>query len=384
MPALRNVRISIDTNLNEVAITDSFYGTGEIYLDYHGKCGQPITITRANTDALNSWDCLIKFNTPIGETGFFKFQELYELKIDGVITVATDFDDLISIISPYIFASLGNPAPVGSVDILFQHNRAHRQFLRWPIDTTITAVSTTNLTSYTMWVDDVLVTPLSLPLNISKGARVFAQITHVGSGTATINLTCSGFTQNFTFQSGTYYYPRTMIHKENVKALTFYMIDTDQVIQGQGGTASFDTNVVFGDKVTDVFQMIWEPAHWNFTGQLTFGLNDLSLPYNTLNRYPRMRYCIMLDANAVKIWEFGVLKATITLAYNQMFYYSISSKYNAGLGAYEVTYRYSTNGTSYSLLYASLTTFNALDMYPDWATQGGYHAKHHPPLISYN
>lgn len=271
------------------------------------------------------------------------------------------------------------------VGLHFQHNKAHRQFIRWPIDCTITSVTTTNLTSYDIWVNDVLVTPLSLPLSMTQGDRVYTKITHVGGGNAQVDLTCLGISSPIIYNSQDYAYPRTMIHKENVKQVTNYLHFTDQAMQGQGSTTSFQTNCVFGDPIVGSFNIYWEPAHWNFTGQHTFGLNDLSLPFNTLNRYPRMQYCIMLDANNVKIYESGVLKATIVLPYNQMFHYRVFSKFMAPSGPWGITYYYSTDNTStWNVLYVSLVTHNGTtDFYPDWATQGGYYAKHHPPLISY-
>ncbi len=271
------------------------------------------------------------------------------------------------------------------VGLHFQHNKAHRQFIRWPIDCTITSVTTTNLTSYDIWVNDVLVTPLSLPLSMTQGDRVYTKITHVGGGNAQVDLTCLGISSPIIYNSQDYFYPRTMIHKENVKTLTNWMHFTDQSLIGDGNTASFQTNCVWGDGFKNTFTYVYEPGHWNFTGQLTFGLNDLSLPYNTVNRYPRMRYCIMLDANAVKIWEFGVLKTTVALPYNQVFSYRILSKENpAGSGIFTIGYFYSNdNETTWTLLYSSTLAQNGLDLYPDFATQGGYYVKHHPPKLLY-
>jgi len=384
MPAGRFVEIAIDTTLNEVNVSDATYPQGDVQLDYHGKIGQPITIERASMLSLFDADCLIKFTTPMGETGFFKHAEIASASIDGIMVVTTDFQDLINQLGQYFFAPIvGAGSASNIIGLHFQHNRAHKQFIRWPLDSTITGVTTTNLTSYDIWVNDVLITPLSFPISMVQGDRVYAAITHTMSGNAQIDLDVAGIAVPIIYNSLDYYHPRTMIHKENVKQNTLWMHQTDQAIQGQGNTASFQTNCVFGDSINDSFIMIYEPALWNFTGQHTFGLNDLSLPYNTVNRYPRMRYCIMLDANAVKIYEFGILKATITLPYNQMFHYRFFSKFSTPPGAYSMTYQYSTdNMATWNSLYVSLDFRAAgVDLYPDWATQGGYHAKHHPPML---
>ena len=383
MPAGRFVEINIDTTLNEIRITDYFNPEGNIYLDYHGKIGQPITIERASALSLFDLDCLIKFNTPMGENGYFKHADI-TLSIDSILVVTTDFQDMLTQFGQYFFAPVGGGAGASEIiGLHFQHTHAHKQFVRWPLDSTITAVNTTNLTSYNIWVNDVLVTPLTLPMSMLQGDRVYAEIDHVGSGNAKIDLTTAGISVPITYNSLTYHHPRTMIHKENVKQVTTWLHQTDQSIEGMGNTTSFQTNCVWGDAIKDAFTMIYEPAHYHFTGQRTFGLNDLSLPYNTLNRYPRMRYCIMLDANAVKIWEFGVLKATITLIYNQMMHFRFFSKFSTPPGAYSMTYQYSTDKmVTWNTLYVSLDYRAAgVDLYPDWATQGGYYAKHHPPIL---
>jgi hypothetical protein len=384
MPAGRFVQIAIDTTLNEVRITDLMIPEGDVHLDYHGKIGQPITIERASMLSYFDADCLVKFTTPMGETGFFKHGEISEVSIDGILVSTTDLQDLINQLGQYFFAPLaGGGGASNIIGLHFQHNRAHKQFIRWPLDSTITGVTTTNLNAYKIWVNDVQITPLVFPISMVQGDRVYAEIDHTGSGNAQIDLQVSGIAVPIIYNSLTYYHPRTMIHKENVKPNTLWMHQTDQAIEGQGNTASFQTNCVFGDSIENAFSMIYEPALWNFTGQHTFGLNDLSLPYNTVNRYPRMRYCIMLDANAVKIYEFGILKATIALPYNQMFHYRFFSKFSNPPGAYSMAYQYSTdNMATWNALYNSLDFRAAgVDLYPDWATQGGYHAKHHPPMI---
>lgn len=383
-----SILINISTILNEVNILDYDVTTNEVYLDYHGKIGQPLGISREAELALSDPTCALRFTVISGQTKYYTFADVFDIQLDGVSLGITDWQDMFNQIGSYLFTyqTGGGPCPSSSIlGIHFQHNKAHRQFFRCPADMLVTSVSTVNISAYKIWVNDILVTPIAGILILTQGDRIFAEVVHSGMGNGQINLTCTGILNPITYNSQDYYYPRTMIHKENVDTYSDYMLYTDQAIKGKGSTTSFETNAVWGDPVKNAFEMIYEPSHWNFTGQLTFGLNDLSLPYNTANRYPRMRYCIMLSANDVRVYEYGVLKTTVTVPYNQMFSWRIMSKENpAGSGIYTIAYWYSTNDeATWTLLYSSTLNQNGLDLYPDWATQQGYYCKHHPPKLSY-
>jgi len=126
MPTGRFVEIAIDTTLNEVNVSDATYPQGDVQLDYHGKIGQPITIERASMLSLFDADCLIKFTTPMGETGFFKHAEIASASIDGIMVVTTDLQDLINQLGQYFFAPLaGGGGASNIIGLHFQHNRAH-------------------------------------------------------------------------------------------------------------------------------------------------------------------------------------------------------------------------------------------------------------------
>jgi len=127
MPAGRFVQIAIDTTLNEVRITDLMIPEGDVHLDYHGKIGQPITIERASMLSYFDADCLVKFTTPMGETGFFKHGEISEVSIDGILVSTTDLQDLINQLGQYFFAPLaGGGGASNIIGLHFQHNRAHK------------------------------------------------------------------------------------------------------------------------------------------------------------------------------------------------------------------------------------------------------------------
>jgi hypothetical protein len=261
--------------------------------------------------------------------------------------------------------------------VSYASNTNKNIFFRIGFTGELTSEILTNVTSYQMWVNDTLVTPLTFPFTVNQNDRVFVSITRTVAGAASVKFNVKGISDPVTFtQNSKLAYPRYMLHKENVIALNDYLLNTDQSIKGQGSTTSFQTNCVWGDPIKGRCEMVYEPSHWNFTGQLAFGLNDLSLPFNTVNRYPRMRYCIYLNTSNVQIYEFGVLKATIALTTNQLFYYRISSPSAAG-GS--IIYEYST-GLSYSTLYTSTLLYDGTtDLYPDFAVTAGHYLEHHPP-----
>jgi len=272
--------------------------------------------------------------------------------------------------------------------VSYNTNTTKNIFFRIGFTGELTSETLTSVTSYQMWVNDTLVTPLSFPFTVNQNDRVHMSITRSATGVAaSVKFDVKGIGSSVVYtQNAKETYPRYMLHKENVIAFNDYLLNSDQSILGQGSTASFFTNCVWGDPIKGKFDFIYEPALWNFTGQHCFGLNNLSTAYNVIPRYNRMIHCIMLDANAVKIYELGVLKTTLGLTYNQMRTWRINSKETfAGSGVYEVSYWDSTdNGASWTLDYISTISHNgSVDFYPDWMTQGGYYLRHHPPKLTY-
>jgi hypothetical protein len=304
-----------------------------------------------------------------------------DVAVDGVSVGAASWDDVFTLIGAYLFAPSGG-ALVPSSTITWQFgNNPHqdKQFTRMGFDGTVTSITPHNVTSYNIYINNVVT---NSPFVFVKGDEVFIEIIRTNpSQSAHLEWMTDGINAPLTYQSQHYFIPRTFKFRENINIIGDY---TNGIgIQGNGSTASFLTNIIFEDYVQGNFQVVFEPAHYNFTGQLTFGLNNQGTTNTPVNRYPRMIHCIMLDANAVKIYELGVLLATITLPYNQMMHFRIYSKLNIISGVYENTYWYSNNNmSSWSLLYTSLVNHSGTKkFYPDWATQGGYYAKFHAPLL---
>lgn len=238
-----------------------------------------------------------------------------------------------------------------------------------------------NIATYSIYKNGNLET---LPIYFSKDDRFYIQVQRSTSNSqpATLYLNTLGLATPLTYTSKSYYYPLRMIHVEGVTNSVTSMLETDQAIKGTGQVASFFTNCVWSNPVGPAFNVVNPPTHWNFTGQHCWGLNDLSGSYNTVPRYNRMNYCIFFNANDVRIYEKGVLVTTITLAYNQMYHWKITSKFNAG-GFYNISYFYSNNDEStYTLLYASTATHSTTSTFNlDWMTQQGYYLEHHVPKI---
>ena len=80
-----SILINISTILNEVNILDYDVTTNEVYLDYHGKIGQPLGISREAELALNDPTCALRFTVISGQTKYYTFADVDDIGIHYAI-----------------------------------------------------------------------------------------------------------------------------------------------------------------------------------------------------------------------------------------------------------------------------------------------------------
>jgi hypothetical protein len=379
----RQVNIAINTTLNSLAISDSDTTTGEVFLDYNGKIGTPVNIERlSSTVALTDADAAIRMLTRDGESGFFTFADILDVTVDAVSIGAADLADVLTGIGAYLFTSTSGGAS-STITFNYASGNQYKSFHRVGATASATAVATTNVASYTVYQNGALITPLTFPLTLTQGDKLYVSIVPTNAAlAASIELTADGIANPVAFNSLSYYYPRTMSFKENAVELADMMLHTDQALKGTANLGSGLGNCIYGDPVAGEWDMIYVPAQWNYTGRFNIGMNDRSTSDTTANRYSRVRYCISLFTNSIEIFEFNVNKASVGVANNNMMHMMIRSRLTAP-GVYTVTYHYSSdNQASWVLLYTSLSTHDGtVNFYPDLMPQTAYFAEIKPPIL---
>jgi hypothetical protein len=146
MPRL--VHISIDTTVKSVSITDADFVTGEVYLDYNGKMGQPLTFSRSSDIPYNDLACAIRIATDNGSTGFFTIYDIDDVVVDGVSLAPSTIEDIINGIGAYLFTSLGGaPAPPASATMIFNFGvgMQNAMFQRMSMQGMVTAININNI-----------------------------------------------------------------------------------------------------------------------------------------------------------------------------------------------------------------------------------------------
>ena len=99
----RIVFIEIDTTLNYAHVTD--LNDSGMAFDSYSALGWGFVIERANTATpLNNAGTMIKIHTPLGQTGFFEYNEFAGLTVDGAPVVVANLQDVVDNLSPYFFA----------------------------------------------------------------------------------------------------------------------------------------------------------------------------------------------------------------------------------------------------------------------------------------
>ncbi len=218
--------IGISTTLNEVNILDYNVVTDEIYLDYHGKIGQPLSFSRGLILSLTDPDCSIVFNTSQGSTKFFKIADVVDVEIDGVSIGASTIEDILNGIGGYLFTPVGGtPVPSSStVDFSFGVGKQNVIFQRVSMTGTVTALTLTNIATYKIFLNDVDVTSV-LPFTFNNGDRFWVECTRTNTALAgSILMTTDGIVNPITYSSTTYYKPRTTHYIENM-AITQNYVD---------------------------------------------------------------------------------------------------------------------------------------------------------------
>lgn len=407
MPRL--VHISIDTTVKSVSITDSDSVSGEVFLDYNGKMGQPLTFNRAIDIPYNDPTCAIRFVTDNGTTGYFTIDDVADVVVDGMSIGPSTIQDIINGISSDLFKPVGGvflPAVVTDTD--GPHNLSSGQtytclpcppasatttlnfgvglqnviFQRMSMQGTFNSSVLTNVATSSIYKNDVLVT---VPFSFNNGDRIFVEITRTNPAlAASIALNTSGITNALTFSSTTYYKPRTTHFVENMTTTQNYVDGIG--LKGTGNTFSYLTNCIFTNPVNGVFEIQMPPI--NSIGSFTnfrYGLNNLTVSNTVANRFPRCQYMILIRNNFFEILELGVSKANVLIAYTELHWSKITSTYTSP-GVYTIRYYYSDNDrATWTLLYTSLTTHNGtVNFHSDFVANYGYYLQTHIAELTQN
>jgi hypothetical protein len=357
----RQIFINIDTTLNQVQITDFDSGTGYVFLDYFGKVGQPVTMERENTLALTNLNARIKFTTIIGSTMLFSYQDISDVQIDGVSTGPADLADVLAAIGPYIWTSVGGGC-TGVAMFEFgvgkQNNVEGR--INWIGD--IVDVSLTNVTSYTLHKNEVLVPqPIAFPLSITQNDRLYVTVVRTNpAALASVDFLVEGVSGLLKYPSLDYYYPMSTIFTETVVRLPNEFNETSLAFRADNPTINWYANYIASNPLVDNFELIIPPnTPLSTAGATVFGLNDQSGSNTPAGRPNRTSYFFGLLPNVWQIYEKpNTLKAQLSFNLTTGNWFKIVGTVVAGVGT--ITYYRSTdNGVTWTLLYTSLTTYAA-------------------------
>ena len=380
----RQVNIAINTTLNSLAISDSDTTTGEVFLDYNGKVGTPVNIERlSSTVALTDADAAIRLLTRDGESGFFTFADILDVTIDAVSIGAADLADVLTGIGAYLFTSTSGGAS-STITFNFASGNQYKSFHRIGATASATAVATTNVASYAIYQNGALITPLTFPLTLTQGDKLYVSIVPTNAAlAASIELTADGIANPVAFNSLSYFYPRTTIFTENVTFIDKFL-HTDQCLKGNGNINARETNAIYTPALTGAWELIGDVTRLNGASGSTMmlGVNDQSGTNTPANRYTRVRYGMRVLTSSIEVYEANVNKATVALAYAEQFHLRIKSVYTSP-GVYTIAYYYSNdNKVTWTLVYTSLSTYDGTTaLYADQNIFYGYYGEHQPPQL---
>ena len=386
MPRL--VHISIDTTVKSVSITDSDSVSGEVFLDYNGKMGQPLTFNRAIDIPYNDPTCAIRFVTDNGTTGYFTIDDVADVVVDGMSIGPSTIEDIINGIGAYLFTSIGGaPAPPASATMIFSFGLGmqNAMFQRMSMQGTVTAININNISVYKVYHNDVEKSG-SLPFTFLPGDRFFVECSRTDPATAaSIDFVTDGISNPIIFNSTTYYKPRTTHYVENMTTTQNY-VDGIGVKGINNNTIGGRTNCIFTNPVKGAFELVIPPV--NLATDVTdfyFGLNNLSQSPTPNNRYARMQYCMRFRSNQFQFYELNTSKATITAFSNDLAWAKITSTYTSP-GVYTIRFYWSTDdAATWTLLYTSLTTHNGtVNFHSDFVAAKGAYMQTHVAELTQN
>ena len=386
MPRL--VHISIDTTVKSVSITDADFVTGEVFLDYNGKMGQPLTFNRSSDIPYNDMACSIRIVTDNGSTGYFTMDDIDDVVVDGVSIGPSTLEDIINGIGAYLFTSLGGaPAPPSSATMIFNFGvgMQNAMFQRMSMQGTVTSMNINNISVYKVFLNDVEKSS-SLPFTFLPGDRFFVECSRTNPATAaSIDLITDGITNSIIFNSTTYYKPRTTTFVENMTTTQNYVDGIG--VKGINNNIIFGrTNCIFTNPLKGAFELVIPPVNLaNDVTDFYFGLNNLSQSPTPNNRYARMQYCMRFRSNMFQFYELNTSKATITAASNDLAWAKITSTYTSP-GVYTIRFYWSTDdAATWTLLYTSLTTHNGtVNFHSDFVAAKGAYIQTHVAELTQN
>lgn len=377
----RLIFINVDTTLNQIQVTDSDTTSGEVFLDYFGKIGNPVRIERSEVLVLTDADAQISIQTQLGETGFFKFADIDDVQIDGVTIGAADLADVLTGIGAYLFTSIGGSAS-STMTFNYASGNQYKSFHRIGFVGEITAANLTNVTSYTIYQNGALITPLVFPVVLAQNDTFYVEVTATNTANpAAIELEVDGITTPVTFASGTTYMPKGHYNLQNLVAFPNFHLNSDASVRGNGLVTNDVHGVIWDTPIIGDFEILFRPSGW-LTIENTnsvYGLNDLSGTLTPAPRLNRIRYGIStITYNSFRVYEGGVIRTTVSPTIFQWQWGKIE------VIAGTVKYYYSTDdGATWVLVYTSLSAYNGTTpLYADWCPRTLKYIECHPPMFT--
>ena len=250
----------------------------------------------------------------------------------------------------------------------FASGNQYKSFHRIGLTADALSAATTNVTSYTIYQNGALITPLAFPLTLTQGDTIYIEIVATNTAlAASVELTMDGIASPVSFSSAAYYFPLTTVWLENMVQAANHFVESDQSYQGtgtntaqpsSGGVPGTDylTDLIFDTPLAGSFEMIVQQDK-PINSFCCFGIgNRTSYADNWFDRRTRMNYSWQLSQGDCRVVEAGTIRAVIGIDNPDQMLFRIKGTVAAGVGT--ITYHYSNdNGSTWTLAFTSVVTY---------------------------
>ena len=295
--------------------------------------------------------------------------------------VVTDSDGPHDVYAGGTYTCLPCPPSASTVTFNYASGNQYKSFHRVGFVGSVTAAALTNVTSYTMYKNGVLITPLILPVALAQDDTLYVEIVATNPAlAASVEFTVSGITSAVSFASESTYMPKGHYNLQNLVAFPNFHLKSDASVRGNGLTTADVNGVIWDTPIIGDFEILFRPSGFLTVenANSVFGLNDLSGSLTPAPRLNRIRYGIStITYNNYRIYESGVLRISLGTPVFQWQWAKIE------VIAGTVKYYYSVDdGASWVLVYTSLVPYNGTTpLYADWTPRNVKYIECHPPMF---
>jgi hypothetical protein len=272
------------------------------------------------------------------------------------------------------------PTPQGTVTVSFPVANQESIFFRVGTDLDIQSEVLTNVSSYTLYINNVL-TAVAFPLALLQNDRLRFDIVRTNDELdSSIVWSPDDLENSISFTSDTYFFPRwdSVTFRNVDQLLPDEFFPTDQAIRfAVVGTGNWTKSCVSASATVGKSKLIIEGSEFGHgaNAQVFAGWNVEPVVTYPVNNYTRIKFCWYSNPSLFRVYELGVVLLTLSDLQASSFWYKIEDD-----GA-TVKYYHSVDfGATWILDYTSLAAYVASENYKtDIVTLANVGMKLKPP-----